>query len=676
MRNVLAVPEKLQTWEFFQRRAIVWGNLAPTVMSSLRLASLFADHLVLQRDRENPIWGWDEPGQRLIISLETAKQILFTVQASTDADGRFFARTPVLAAGGPYRLRVLGSTELLLTDVFVGEVWLASGQSNMEWPVSSAANAEETMATAVHPGIRMFKVSPRASNVKELHCEGRWLVCHPTTVGGFSAVGYYFALKLNESLGVPVGIIDATWGGTYVEAWTSLDGLRPVMPELAEELAEMARQAPRIEEIREAYQERVRAWERTSLPADPGNLGMLDGWANTDFDDAHWKTMSLPKYWQNAGLCFNGVVWFRKTVDLPKSWAGKELRLSLGAIDDFDQTYFNGVLIGEHPDGTPEAYQIKREYVIPGYLVRPGRNVIAIRVFDHCGQGGFSGPAVEMNIAKCEGTSKVLTLAGEWRYAVELEIPLVPMKVFSSYPPPPKLLAEQHAPAALFHGMIAPLVPYGLRGFLFYQGENNVSNHADYRARFVALIRDWRTRFGQGTLPFAFVQLAGFAADNLWPFLREAQYQATFEPNALMATAVDVGDRDDIHPRDKQTVGNRLACLVLHHAYGHTDVVCHGPEFDGFERRGSSITVRFKHAEGLRTSDGSERVKGFALAGGEGTFTEAEARIEGQTVVLRAPTAIAPCAIRYAFADFQELNLVNGAGLPALPFRTDGGSPN
>jgi sialate O-acetylesterase len=438
----------------------------------------------------------------------------------------------------------------------------------------------------------------------------------------------------------------------------------------------MARQTPKIDEIRDAYQERVRVWERSSLPADPGNLGMLDGWANTDYNDSDWKTMNLPRFWQSAGLIFNGVVWFRRSLDLPKNWAGKDLWLSLGAIDDFDQTYFNGMLIGEHPDGTPEAYQIKREYQIPGYLVRPGRNVIAVRVFDHCGQGGFAGPAVEMHIAKYEGTSKVVGLAGDWKYAVELEIPLVSMNVFKTFPPPPKVLAEQHAPAALYHGMIAPIVPYGLRGFLFYQGESNVDGYLNYRERLVALIRDWRTRFGQGTLPFVFVQLAGYSADDYWPFLREAQYHASFEPNCHMATALDVGERDDVHPRDKQTVGSRLAALALCHCNGKAEVACHGPEFQRFELDGSQATVHFRFAEGLRTSDASSSVLGFALAGHDGVFFDAVARIEGERVVLSCPSVAAPCAVRYAFKDHVEVNLVNGAGLPALPFRTDGASPN
>jgi sialate O-acetylesterase len=645
-------------------------------MSRFSLASPLSDHLVLQQNRRNPIWGWDEPGQCVAVTIEGAKFAAVTVKANADSEGRFFVHCPVLPAGGPYRIVVKGSSERTLTDVLVGEVWLASGQSNMEFTVNNCDNAEAEMVAATQSSIRMLKVANRPSSVVEDSFDGKWQVCSPVTVGGFSAVGYFFARELQRHLGVPIGIIDASWGGTYVEAWTSLEGLRPVMPELAQELAEMVRQTPKIEQIRDAYLERVRGWERVSLPADPGNLGVLDGWANTDFNDSDWKTMDLPRFWQSVGLNFNGVVWFRKSFEVPKSWAGKELVLRLGAIDDFDQTYFNGVLVGDHPDGTPEAYQIKREYRIPGTLVRPGRNVIAVRVFDHCGQGGFAGPSAEMSLCKAEGPSKVLPAAGTWKYAVELEIPLVSMNVFQTFPPPPKVLAAQHAPAALYQGMIAPIVPYQLAGFLFYQGENNVDDYAKYRQRLVALIRDWRTRFGQGTLPFAFVQLAGFLANGCWPHLREAQYEATFEPRCFMATAIDVGDKDDIHPRNKQAVGLRLAYLALANAYGKSTVSGYGPEFLHYELEERGARVFFKHAGLLRCSDGANEVKGFQVAGRDGVFYAAQARIDGATVVVTAVAVPSIHAVRYAFMDFCDVNLVNGAGLPALPFRTDGASPS
>jgi sialate O-acetylesterase len=644
-------------------------------MSDLTLGGPFSSHLVLQRDRENVVWGWDLPGQRVTIWIEAGKQRHVDVATIANSDGHWTIRLPALTAGGPYRLRVHGSSEIVLTDVLVGEVWLAAGQSNMEWKLGQANQADFEIEHANYPAIRVLKVPNFAAPTREESFEAEWQVCNPENAADFTAVGYFTARDIHQRLNVPVGIIDASWGGTYVEAWTSLTALRPVMPELPEEMAELARESTQIDRIREDYEQRLRAWERDSLPADPGNIGLLDGWASDNFNDADWKEMELPRFWQTAGLHFNGIVWFRREINLPKSWAGKELRLCLGAIDDFDQTYFNGVLVGEHPDGTPNAYSLKREYQISGSLVRPGRNVIAVRVFDHCGSGGFAGPRNALFICRCEGSTKILPLAGIWKYAVELEIPLVSMDVFRSFPAPPRSIAEQNAPAALFHGMLAPLLPYGIRGVLWYQGESNVDDYRNYRARLLALIRDIRTRFGQGTLPFLLVQLAGYRSQAAWPYLREAQAEVCAEPLVAMACAIDVGDPDDIHPRNKQAVGQRLARIALREVYGLNDVICHGPEFERIAIEGRRIRVYFRHAKGLKTSNGAEKVLGFEVAGADGRFVAADARIEGETVVVEASNVDIPLALRYAWRDYLAVNLENDAELPTVPFRTDGAGP-
>jgi sialate O-acetylesterase len=644
-------------------------------MQDLKLGGPFSNHLVLQRGRENLIWGVDLPGQRVAVTVEGGKHQYQAVSTIANSGGEWSMRLPRMDHGGPYRVRVAGSSEIVLSDVLCGEVWLASGQSNMELTVDQADHGDEDILGARFGSIRVLKIPHRAARTVEAGVDATWRVCTPESVGEFTAVGYFFARGLHKQLGVPVGIIDASWGGTYIESWISLEALRPVMPELPEELANDARDSTQIERIREEYLQRIRAWERDSLPADPGNLGLLDKWATESFDDNQWKEMELPRFWQAEGLNFNGVVWFRRGVELPKSWAGRELRLSLGAVDDFDQTYFNGVLIGEHPDGTPNAYQIMREYRIPGVLVRPGRNVIAVRVFDHGGDGGFAGPKSALTISKFEGSTKILSLAGTWKYAVELEIPLVSRQILHTYPPPPRVLAEQLASAALFHGMIAPLAPYGIAGFLWYQGENNVEQYRTYREHLVALVRDWRTRFGQGTLPFLLVQLAGFRASEAWPCLREAQFQACQEMNVSMATAIDLGIPDEIHPRNKAAVGYRLLQIALCEVYGQRDVECRGPEAERVSIEGNRIRVFYRHASGLQTADGSALVKGFELAADNGLFRPANAHIDGDTVVVESNDIESPVALRYAWHDYIELNLINAATLPALPFRTDGAAP-
>ncbi|HWO08625.1 MAG TPA: sialate O-acetylesterase, partial [Polyangiaceae bacterium] len=531
------------------------------------LASLFTDHAVLQAERAWPIWGWDAPGRNLLISLHGAGGEVAAWLTQADATGRFFRVLDAMPSGGPYELVVEGSRRIVLGDVWFGEVWLASGQSNMEWTVASAADAPREIAEARWPMLRFFKVEPAASQAPRERCGGRWVVCTPADAGDFSAVAYAFAREIHHARQAPVGIIDATWGGTCIEAWTSFSALEPVLPDLGERRARLERELADLPRSSEQYARAVLAWQREHLPGDRGNQGLSRGWAEPAFDDSSCRELVLPGFWQSQGMNFNGVVWFRRSVELPAAWAGHELVLGLGALDDFDHTYFDGVEVGRTPPGTLDAHRVSRRYVVPGASVRGGRHQLAVRVFDHFGGGGFAGPASQLAL-ECPALGERIALAGPWRVIVEREIPLVPMSVFESFPAPPLALAQQHTPAALFHGMTAPLIPFALRGAIWYQGESNVGEPERYSALMRALIRDYRTRWGQGQFPFYYVQLANFRASSGWPRLREAQTEALSEPATGMVVTLDIGDPDDIHPRNKREVGRRLALLARAHGYG------------------------------------------------------------------------------------------------------------
>jgi sialate O-acetylesterase len=639
-------------------------------MRGFALASLFDDHVVLQRGRPNPVWGLDEPGQVVTLTVERDARVVDTVSTKTRPDGTWRLDCPELEPGGPYRLVVRGSAERVISDVLVGEVWLAAGQSNMEWPLAQAENGEHEAACAEWPMLRVFKVARTATSAPQFSVSGAWRVGRPDSAGEFTAIGYFFARELSEKLGVPVGVIDMTWGGTRVEAWASADALRAVM-DVDRELEEIAAADSDLERIAADYAAAVTEWEAEALPADPGNRGQDLGWAAPDHDDTAWRTLNLPSYWQAHGMNFNGVVWFRRELDLPDDWAGHDLWLSLGAIDDFDHSYFNGELVGAHPKGTPAACQIARLYRVPGSLVRAGKNVVAVRVFDHVGDGGFVGPAQAMFVESTRPGAGRLPLDGHWRSAVEHEIALVPRDIFRTMPPRPRVLDRENAPAALYNGMVAPLIPFGLRGAIWYQGESNVDQYQSYRQRFTALIRDYRTRWGMGTFPFCFVQLASYRDTPAWPYLREAQADTLAEPATGMAVTIDIGDPHDIHPRNKRDVGHRLALLALANTYGQP-VEYSGPVLARSEILGQQVRIRFLHAAGLRTSDGSGAPRGFELGGEDRVFCPADARIEGDTVILQSAEVPAPRAVRYAWADFPDVNLENGAGLPAAPFRTDG----
>jgi sialate O-acetylesterase len=634
-------------------------------MKSLRLAPLFTDHLVLQRDRENALWGWDEPGREVTLTVEGVD--VPARRTTTAENGRFSLVCPALRAGGPYRLCIEGSETRVLEDVMAGEVWLASGQSNMEWKVSAAANADAELEAANFPNIRMFKVEPRPARKPVTTANGEWLRSTPEDTAGFSAVGFFFARELEQKLGVPVGIIDATWGGTSIDSWLGRDALLPLDPASDERWAELTRDEAELERVRAEYERTLATWESGAFPVDGKNEGFELGWARADFDDRAWKTMNLPAFWQHRGLAFNGVVWFRRSVELSPELAEQDLVLSLGAIDDFDHTYFNGELVGSLPDGTPNAFQTRRRYVVPGRLVRAGTNVLAVRVFDHFGEGGFAGPANAMFL---EAKKRRVRLDGEFRFAVEREVPLVPGEVYATYPQPPLVLCQQYAPSALHNGMLAPLFPYGVRGALWYQGESDAERHAGYTARQIALVRELRSGFGQPELPFLFVQLAGYGSSPSWPWLREAQSRALSEPFTAMATAIDLGDRRDIHPRDKQEVGRRLALLARARVYGEAFLEDSGPVFERALFDGTRARVFFSRAHGLRSRSPSG-VRGFTLAGPDGLHHPALAFIEGETVVLSSEAVPEPRAVRYAWDDFPATDLENSSGLPAFPFCMD-----
>ena len=637
--------------------------------ATLLLSPLFTDHLVLQRDQANPVWGKDDPQQIVTLTVEGTPAAPAPVQVVTSADGTWKLACPELPAGGPYRLRVKGSTEQVIDDVLVGEVWLASGQSNMEWKLPNTDHGAEDVASANDPELRMFNVDQTALPAPRDTVSGQWARATPQSAAEFSAIGYLFAKELRRKLRVPVGIINTSWGGTRVEAWASREALRAVMP-VEQELAALAEAEKDLPRIRAEHQARVDAWERSVFPIDTANTGRPQGWATAEFDDSAWPVMALPVFWQNAGLKFNGCVWFRHTLDVPAEWAGHDLTLNLGVVDDFDTTYFNGQVVGVTPRGTPEAYKLLRRYVVPGSQVKAGKNVIAVRVFDQFGEGGFSGPRTSM-FAESAASPERLPLAGEWRYQSELEVPLVPGSVYATSPSVPAILQPQNNPAYLFNGMIAPLAGYGIRGAIWYQGEANVDVANTYRDRFTAMIRDWRARWGQGDFPFYFVQLANFTASPGWPFLREAQTQTLAEPQTGMVVTLDIGNPADIHPRNKREVARRLALLARDRVYGEAGISDSGPTIKRVAISGGTVCLHWRHAKGLSISGGADKLHGFELAGADGVYHPAEAHIDGETVVVTSAAVPAPRTVRYAWADNPQANLENAAGLPAAPFRTD-----
>lgn len=657
-------------WLFCLALLFVWDCLA--VENSLKMHTMFDDDMVLQRGIPIKIWGIARPGSEVVVRFAEQEK-----KANANEQGNWTIVLDSLTESSVPRVLVVSSEKesQRIENVLVGDVWLCSGQSNMEWIVVNSKNAKEEIQEAKYPEIRFFTVKRKAIGEPIKTLQGEWVVCSPETVKWFSAVGYFFGRKLHQDLKIPIGLINSSWGGTPAEAWTTFKTLEND-PELSPIVKRYRKDLDN--DSMEKYKKSVEEWEKNKGPrkenellVDTGNQGFEKGWANPDLDDSDWKMMKLPCLWETI-MNIDGAIWFRREIEIPENEVGKDISLSLGAIDDFDETYFNGEKIGGIGKETGNAWVTPREYKIPGKLVKSGKNCLAIRVFDHIGSGGFSGEPKEMYI---EIDGKRVNISGEWKYKIEFSF-------FSSLKPEPPMGPQNpYAPSTLYNGMISPIIPYGIKGVIWYQGESNAWRAYQYRTLLPAMIQDWRREWAQPEpfkdFPFIIVQLANFTtpaeepSNSDWAELREAQAMTAFGvKNCGLAVAIDIGEARDIHPRNKQDVGYRLALSALKIAYGK-DIVFSGPIYDSMKIEGDKIILSFKNTgSGLVAKDGD--LKHFSIAGENRTFVWAKAKIEGDKVIVWHDDVKKIVAVRYAWANNPEgCNLYNKEGLPAVPFRTD-----
>jgi len=626
------------------------------LFAEVTLSNIFSDDMVLQRGKELRIWGNADSGERIAVSLGARKE---TTRANKE--GKWEVTLNPFKAGGPHQLIVKGENTITFENVLIGDVWLASGQSNMEWPVNRSDNAEEEIQLADFKNIRLFTVPRKmASKPQSDFSGGRWKVCSPETVGDFSAVAYYFGRNLHNQLDVPIGLINSSWGGTVAETWISPE----VMKKDKDFKAMMSEEGvPDLEEQEEVARKKMKNWLSKIEQEDQGRAAK---WENPETNDAGWKEMNLPVLWEQAGLSnLDGVVWFRKEFQLSEAEASRGMILNCGPVDDSDFTYVNGNLIGKNID----KYNLDRRYKVPAENLKEGKNVIAIRVVDNGGGGGFSGTEDQLYYMTGEGKK---SLAGQWKYNVGVagEAPSSPRSGPNIYP------------SLLFNGMINPITSFPVRGTIWYQGESNAGRAWQYRRLFRKLIKDWRAQWDQPEMPFLFVQLANFMkadhqpVESEWAELREAQALALELPKTGMAVAIDIGEADDIHPRNKQDVGKRLALSALKVSYGQ-DIVHSGPMYESFTVQGNKAVLEFTSTgSGLVADDKYGYLKGFAIAGEDHQFHWARARIEDNKVVVWSDEVEKPVAVRYAWGNNPEdANLYNEEGLPAVPFRTDNWEP-
>jgi sialate O-acetylesterase len=654
--------------------------------ADVQLPTLFSEHAVLMKSESVPVWGKAEPGEEVTVALAG-----ISAHAITNQEGRWSVSLNLKdTTAGPFEMIVKGKNEIVIPDVAVGAVWLASGQSNMERILKVTANAPKVIAKSSNALLRQFRVEKAARPTPADDCKGRWTVAGPETAGDFTAVGYYFGKQLQEVLTTPVGIINASWGGTFSEAWTSLEALNRVESLQAGEAARRKIVAEYPIQ-RKRFVTEFAQWLKAHGREDKAALN-LDDFAGAQSSTHDWSPVSLPGKIFADGLPATGAVWLRRNIEIPESalLPGLEFKVLLGRMDGFEQVYWNGKKVSETTYAKLPGSNYTRYFSIPADLVKPGANTLAVRIYSPA-----LPPSISVN--PLEFKAGPVSLNGEWVAKWEYQFPALPEAALSSVPPPP-LQPPGLMGGAIFNGVINPLIPYALDGIIWYQGESNTGRADQYRVAFPLLIEDWRRRWNRGDLPFYFCQLANYLpkrstpAESEWAELRESQTEALHLPRTGQAVLIDLGEAGDIHPRNKKDAGDRLARLALAGNYGK-EVVSSGPVFDSVIVEGASIRIRFTHTDrGLiartlpevydvstltgktaplvRNSPQSQ-VEGFSICGEDRRWVWAEAKIEGESVVVWSEKVAHPIAVRYAWADNPTCNLYNGAGLPAGPFRTD-----
>jgi sialate O-acetylesterase len=636
--------------------SLILLSLPIFLQANVSLPVLLSDGMILQRDTRTVIWGWASPGEKVQIKFNKK-----TASTITDSEGNWKITMPPMKAGGPYTMEVKGNNTVTINDILIGDVWFCSGQSNMVLNMERVKEKyPDDIATADFPEIRNFFI-PTASDITSVHKDlppGKWMPATPENVLGFGAATFFFARSIYQEYKVPIGIINSSVGGTPIEAWISEEGLK-----------EFSNLIQRIDQLKDtSYLNPIlRASRRRSGPVKPirdGDKGMSGPkpWYDPEFIPEGWHKFWLPGYWEDQGVAdLNGIVWFRKEINVPASMTGKPAKLFMGRIVDADNVYVNGVFSGNITYQYPP-----RRYNLPADLLKPGRNIIVVRVTNNAGKGGFVPDKPYYLVVGNDS----IDLRGEWLYKVGQVFRPV---VFN--PDAVRAISMQNEPTGLYNTMVAPLIDYRIKGILWYQGETNTGRPKEYAELLPALINDWRNKFQEGLLPFLYVQLPNFMevrylpSESQWAELRFSQLKSLSVPNTAMAVTIDVGEWNDIHPLEKKVVGERLALAARKLAYGNDKIVYSGPIFKSATREGNRIILEFDHTGCGLIAKGGGDLNYFAVAGSDRKFVWVKAIIENNQVIITSDEIPDPVYVRYAWADNPEgANLYNAEDLPASPF--------
>jgi len=642
-----------------------------SAFAEIKLPQLVSNGMVLQRDTKVKIWGWAAPGEKVSVSFNGKKG-----SATTAANGKWLVNLPAMTAGGPYTMTIKGSNTITLSDILLGDVWFCSGQSNMVLRMEAVKEKYPgDVSSADFPQIRNFYVRNVADVAKE-HDDlpaAKWVATTPTTVLDVSAASFYFARQLYQKYHVPIGLIASAWDGSAIEPWISAEGYKG-FPRFEDQIKNF-RDTAYMNKVAAQRGPGASAGTRPPAALDLGTSGPKP-WYALDYQPEGWHHFWLPGYWNDQGIKdLNGVVWFRKEVDVPASMAGKPGHLYLSRIADQDISYVNGVQVGS----SGSIYN-NRRYNVAANLLKPGKNLIVIRVTNNAGKGGFLAD----KDYQLEAGGQYIDIRGDWEYKVGTvitrNVPTFGAGAAGARPagaPPVNIVANASA-TGIYNVMVAPATNYAVKGFLWYQGESNTGRAKEYAQLLPALIKDWRTKWGQSDLPFIFVQLPGWQEANYSPSesgmaeLRESDRKTLSVPNTGMAIAIDVGDWNELHPLNKKAVGERLALWADYLAYGNKTTVYTGPLYQSSTIEGNKIVISFTNVgSGLTAKGNAGELYYFSIAGADGKYVWAKAKIEGDKVVVWNDAVPNPVSVRYAWADNPDgANLYNKEGLPASPFQT------
>jgi sialate O-acetylesterase len=620
----------------------------------VKLPKLISDGMILQRDAKVKIWGWASPGEKITIHF-----INSIYNTAANENGEWEVLLPELKAGGPFTMNINASNSISINDILIGDVWVCSGQSNMGFPLGAVANVyPDEINNSDNKFIRQFlvPVNFNFNNPEKDFKSGRWQNADQKNIRGFTAVGYFFAKKLYETYKIPIGLINASLGGSSAEAWISEDAIK-TFPKYFEDVLRF-KNPDLISKINKQDDERVKNWNLNVRQTDLGLKDLQKPWFEPDINTADWETIDVPGYWTETKLGYmNGVVWYRKDINISNTLAGKSAVLHLGRIFDIDSVFINGKFIG----ATGSQYA-PRNYKVPAGLLKEGENIIVVRDISNIRHGGFvPGKKYDLIVDK-----DTISLEGKWKYKIGTVVEPLEDRLFTG-----------KIPTGLFNGMISPMREYSIEGVVWYQGESNTSRAIEHYELFKLLIQDWRNNWQQGNFPFLFVQLPNFVEVNEektlydWAYFRESQLKALAIPNTGMVVTIDIGEYNDIHPLNKKDVGYRLALAAQKVAYGENKTVYSGPVYKSINVKGKEAILTFTNTgSGLAVKNGGE-LKCFEICGIDNKYYLAKAKIKNNTIIVWCDNVTKPVAVRYAWANNPEgANLYNKEGLPASPFRT------